>query len=406
MLVQLRKRINSCSNLFIGGLIIAALLGPLALHVYNSFKNINSWSITEWLISYDGGFVRRGIGGELVKILSIDLNLAPTSIIITISILAWIILIFFIFRISKGVIPNYILLSPIFFGMPVYSDFLVRKDVLGVLLLAFSLFVIKNFSGLQKYVLVNILIILALLNHESVIFFGIPLIIITEIIYTKGINWFRAVLPYYPCFLTAAVVLIFKGGEESANAIAVFWNSFFNENYPGFCCLSERPAAIDAIGWTTARGLSLSLGLLNDFVNGIIYVPAAWILTIFICLQLGSWALGKHEGRRFVAIFLVQLFFVSPLFLLGWDLGRWIFFVTASSLIWILLFKEATLQQRHLDRLVDLLNVRPLLTQKEVGLVTLIFGIPGCCWSLGGFILSTPLGDNLYFFYKILKLFN
>ena len=43
--------------------IILIFLGiPLNLYKNNSYDN--SWTIGEWLISYAGGFVRRGLPGE------------------------------------------------------------------------------------------------------------------------------------------------------------------------------------------------------------------------------------------------------------------------------------------------------------------------------------------------------
>ena len=48
--------------------IILIFLGiPLNLYKNNSYDN--SWTIGEWLISYAGGFVRRGLPGELIHLI-------------------------------------------------------------------------------------------------------------------------------------------------------------------------------------------------------------------------------------------------------------------------------------------------------------------------------------------------
>ena len=396
-----RKRINLISSSVLVLLSVVLLIPPFVLHIWRTYTNISSWQITEWLISYDGGFVRRGIGGEIVKTLSFVFELSPSLIIIILSVVSWLFLLFLVLRESKGLLPSYIVLSPVFLGMPIYSDFLVRKDVLGLLLLAVSFLVIRNWSGIKKYVAVSSLLTFGVLNHESIIFYGFPIIILTEVFANKDIEWKRNLVPYFPLLLVGIVVVISKGNEDTALQISYFWNSFLTEKYAEFCCLDENPAAIDAIGWTTQRGLSLSLGLLNDFANGFIYVPMAWILTIFLCLQFGSWSLNKAVTRQFTKIFLVQLFFVSPLFLLGWDLGRWIFFISVSSLLWVSIFREVEISNKYLDYLEGFVRLGQRLNTKELGFVGLIVGVPGCCWSLGNVIMSTPLGDSLYILYKL-----
>jgi hypothetical protein len=396
-----RKRINLISSSVLVLLSVVLLIPPFILHIWRTYTNISSWQITEWLISYDGGFVRRGIGGEIVKTLSFVFELSPSLIIIILSVVSWLFLLFLVLRESKGLLPSYIVLSPVFLGMPIYSDFLVRKDVLGLLLLAVSFLVIRSWSGIKKYVAVSSLLTFGVLNHESIIFYGFPIIILTEVFANKDIEWKRNLVPYFPLLLVGLVVVISKGNEDTALQISYFWNSFLTEKYAEFCCLDKNPAAIDAIGWTTQRGLSLSLGLLNDFANGFIYVPMAWILTIFLCLQFGSWSLNEAVARQFTKIFLVQLFFVSPLFLLGWDLGRWIFFISVSSLLWVSIFREVEISNKYLDYLEGFVRLGQRLNTKELGFVGLIVGVPGCCWSLGKVIVATPLGDSLYILYKL-----
>lgn len=392
-----RKGINSASNSSLVLLSLALLFPPFVLNISRAYSNVSSWQITEWLISYDGGFVRRGIGGEIVKTLSVVFELSPSSIIIMLSIFSWLLLVFLVLRVSRGLLPSYIVLSPVFLGMPIYSDFIIRKDVLGLLLLAVSFLVIRSWAGIKKYIAVTTLLTFGVLNHESIIFYGFPIIILAEICVNKKVEWKRNLVPYFPLFLAGLAVFINKGTPDNALRITYFWNYFFTEKYSEFCCYSETPAAIDAIGWSTQFGLSLSLGLLNEFANGFIYVPLAWILTIFLCLQFGSWSLNKAVARQFSRIFLLQLFFVSPLFLLGWDLGRWIFFITVSSLLWVSCFREVEISNKYLDYLDSLIHLGPRLNQKELGFFGLIVGVPHCCWSLGNVILSTPLGYFIHF---------
>lgn len=345
--------------------------------------------------------MRRGIGGEFVKLLSQYLNLSPSIIIIFASIFSWLALAILIKRLAKDVLPSYFILSPVFLGMPIYSDFIVRKDVLGLLLLALALLVIKKYQAAPKYILVNGLIILGLLNHESILFYGLPLVLMTDINRSKGLSFYRVILTYVPSFLVVLLVVSYKGDVGTANSIAGFWNSYLASNFPDLCCLNEHPAAIDAIGWSTSQGVALSLGLLTDFANRFIYVPVIWLVTIFACMQLGNWVMNEHHKRRFVELFMVQLLFASPLFILGWDLGRWIFYISTSSLIWVSIFRENNIIPGYFSRVFDFLHLKPNLTSKELGFIGLFFGVPACCWSIQNAIISSPIGDNLYAIYLL-----
>ena len=95
---------------------------------YWNIKSLNSWNASEWLISYSGGFVRRGLGGEIIYNISSYLLISPAKIIVLFSIFSYLLLCLILVKISKNIIPTFIILSPVMLGMPIYSDFLIRKD--------------------------------------------------------------------------------------------------------------------------------------------------------------------------------------------------------------------------------------------------------------------------------------
>ena len=53
--------------------IILILLG-VPLNLYNNRFYDNSWTIGEWLISYKGGFVRRGLPGQIIHFIAENFN--------------------------------------------------------------------------------------------------------------------------------------------------------------------------------------------------------------------------------------------------------------------------------------------------------------------------------------------
>ena len=56
--------------------IILIILG-IPLNLYKNRLYDNSWTVGEWLISYAGGFVRRGLPGELIHFISNKFSLSP-----------------------------------------------------------------------------------------------------------------------------------------------------------------------------------------------------------------------------------------------------------------------------------------------------------------------------------------
>ena len=49
----------------------------IPLNLYKNRFYDNSWTVGEWLISYAGGFVRRGLPGELIHFISTQYSLSP-----------------------------------------------------------------------------------------------------------------------------------------------------------------------------------------------------------------------------------------------------------------------------------------------------------------------------------------
>ena len=61
---------------------VLIILG-IPLNLYKNRFYDNSWTVGEWLISYAGGFVRRGLPGQVIFYLSSKLNINPIKKAIT-----------------------------------------------------------------------------------------------------------------------------------------------------------------------------------------------------------------------------------------------------------------------------------------------------------------------------------
>ena len=110
---------------FFGCLILAGIPVNLAS---NRFYD-KSWTIGEWLVSYAGGFVRRGLPGTVIYEITSSLKINPIYLIWFISILAYSALCWLVCVICRKQFDDKLLLSPAFLLAPIIGDFLVAGEL-------------------------------------------------------------------------------------------------------------------------------------------------------------------------------------------------------------------------------------------------------------------------------------
>lgn len=365
------------------------------------------WNLGEWLINYSGGFVRRGLPGEVASLLSGVFNISPAIVVWFFSIASYLALLFVSWGICKNLIPPVLFLSPVLFLAPVLTSGLVKKD--AFLLLCFALTLnqvteISDFSNpLNKRVLaLNLICVVALLTHESFFFFALPTLVLLagetstrrRCISCKSLLAGAARLS--PALTTAGLTLIFKGTQAQSQKIWQSWSSF-SDTWLGRDFFPPSPpseGAIQAIGWTTAEGLSLSASILDDF-HGIFWDPLIWIITTScVGLFLSCVVFRTLEKSKVHQALIFQFLCITPLFALGWDFGRWIVLWSISSSLLI-----CTLTR--IEHRSNLTSKRPatatsnsvnLPLNAKISALIPFFGIPACCWQFEYFWTSSAAG--------------
>lgn len=151
----------------------------LILFFFNLYLQTNffpkQYVYTEWLINYEGGFVKRGLGGQIIleitKLFKIKLEFAT----LTIQALGYLIFFYFFYQFTKNININFfwylVIFSPLFLIYPlVVLEALGRKDIFIIcFFLIFSFLKQKN----KKSVIYNFYIIffISSLIHEITIFY-------------------------------------------------------------------------------------------------------------------------------------------------------------------------------------------------------------------------------------------
>ena len=90
----------------------------IPLNLYKNRFYDNSWTVGEWLISYAGGFVRRGLPGELIHFISTQYSLSPILIVWFFSLVSLVALILLILNFCKNLFEKSFLLSQLIILAP------------------------------------------------------------------------------------------------------------------------------------------------------------------------------------------------------------------------------------------------------------------------------------------------
>ena len=160
---------------FFSLIIIIAI--PINLIINRGYGS--TWTVGEWLISYAGGFVRRGLPGEIIYKISNNFNLPPIFLVHTISSLSLIALSIILMRFSKNLFNKSLLLSQLMLMSPLAGNYFIRKDAFLLSIFGFCLMLLKKFY--QKKVnpvflitIINLLSIVAILSHEMYGIWALP----------------------------------------------------------------------------------------------------------------------------------------------------------------------------------------------------------------------------------------
>lgn len=344
-----------------------------------------SFGISDWLINYSNGFIRRGLIGTLLLRFY---NLFPHPISITISIisilsfLGLLILILKVFREEK---LSYALLpTTLFFGILIFHENLgfVRRDYISLILcyFIFYFYTKSHIHGLKRhwgYVLsFYAFSALTLLMHEAAFFYTFPIIFlhyfiskynISRKIFSSLKSTFLFSIPISAVFIP---VILFHGDANSTRVIWESWLPLFQEFPRGNPESPLYVGGIESLSWGTLSTFKLHLtkvynykyfGILPSFFVVIpVFFTVYYLFTNFNAITLRKNFQYSFNKATLSDILILQFIFMLPLFtILSCDLGRTIPYWTISSLFaYHFFFRDKSLS------LLPLLNTLSSKTQK------------------------------------------
>jgi len=281
----------------------------------NRLNTFDPWQAGDWLIDYSGGIVRRGLSGEVFFLLAPEGSSAVTLVTVFQTILAaalFTLVGLLYWRTDRGPVWMMLVLSPAFLLFPALdATGNARKELLVLVALAVAVLAYRSARSELGLWVAFPLFLFGVFSHEALIVtlpaFGY--LAFTALARTRA--WL--VLGAYGIAAFGALLLAFlrPGNAQTAGAICASWN----ERGIGDC-----GGALAALGMP-ARDMVEQL-VTESYPNYWGYLlPAALAALPFFALRF-------LPRERIIGLLVVAA--VLPLFILGWDYGRWIFLITAQ----------------------------------------------------------------------------
>jgi hypothetical protein len=325
------------------------LCSVMFLNLRSGLGNVHwhdSWAIGDWLINYSGGFVRRGLPGELILRTASALHLSAAYEILALQFSLYCITFYVVWKLLENskwsLWMIFLLLSPATFGFTVldpYGGF--RKEIIYFAVLSILLLPLadprKNppkAGWITTYL--SLACVAMVLSHESLICY-FPFLLGAVAIGFK--SWGRAIgiclVPAFLSLLAFYVVVKHPGNLIVAGQICSSVGYKLNQPGSGLCS-----GAISALADTPqiANRKRLQWSATD---NNLVFYPIVGLFALLPVIA-GVWALFRDSASRYNAKILLIVTFISiaassVLFFYAVDWGRWIYIHIFSILLLLLL---------------------------------------------------------------------
>lgn len=359
---------------------------------YNPFTlKIEDMGVGDYLINYQGGFVRRGLLGEIIFHLNNLLQIDITFYVCAISGISLLFLIiFFIIKFRQQnlcwwILPLNICLAGAFF---------TRKDYFCFVLILGALFA---FAKLKPFVLrwlvIDLILCFALNVHEAVFFMIVPMMVILLLTDKResNINLGYKALCILPIFAMFLLLFFFKGNYDTACIINNSWNSSSLQETPNKTIMSLASSTSFFVDYHITRNfLTPSLG-----IYGLVTRPIVMILYLIVIpniLFIKQNILAKEvcdSTKYFTGIFVLQLISLLPMFtILSCDMSRIYSYWTVTTILIFLLVPLSHWQSIQYCRIFGIISkLQQFIFRPSIKFISPIALL---------FICITPVGFDLH----------
>lgn len=287
---------------------------------------LSGWAIGELLINYEGGFVRRGLFGQLFFETGSPLKSATLTqkIIVSLFFLGCSFLMFLWrdVRSSIAVFTLFVFAPGALFDMvsSAHFEYLDRKEIWFYVSLIITIFYAKviGFFRPSTSIVLGFMSSLMILHHELYfLYFSVPIAVVylfSAFVENDRRRAFQGI--FYLAINTAAFLLVVSnsGTPEVVSSILASYHETDARGIKG---------GIAAMGWNFSHSYQLSVRMMRD---GSLIYWGFFMLIAFLLVIHAAIAVAKNSFALILSAFFVfwLLLAVAASVLSGWDWGRWI----------------------------------------------------------------------------------
>ncbi|NEO84102.1 MAG: hypothetical protein F6J87_07590 [Spirulina sp. SIO3F2] len=327
-------------------------------------QNFGWYNYTEWFVNYSGGFIRRGLPGQALLILAQNGIITPFRAAFALGYFGILLVTaLYLWQLIRNMRRQTVLSLIALLFLPVLPLFLLtipgKKEIFGFLLVALNLKLVgdrivqlkaqqlselndsdwqtvERKYSLQILFIFNALAIPLILSHEAIFFLSLPVNIAISYVFLSMRNGrqvaaFKALLLYIPTYLIFLLCFIGKGDSATTAAICESWKSLELMD----CDASSGSWLFIGHSWAS-HTFHFNKHILEH--RSYLFYFIAGIINLFFVICTSLKTLLSHPGilgvsatvkqkylNGFLARYLWLPLIVSiPLYLLGWDWGRWL----------------------------------------------------------------------------------
>ncbi|WP_158793889.1 hypothetical protein [Granulicella sp. L60] len=301
----------------------------------------SEFALGDWLINYAGGFVRRGLFGELVLLLA-GAKLSPVYVTLGVQLCLYLVVWGFMWR-AAGRYP-WRLWSMALWLSPATLAFTVlnppggyRKEILLFALMCATMMMIR--AGVRLFVVSVALtagIVAMLLCHEAMFLF-VPYLLAPFLMATKDVKQFvrLAVLPVVVGAGTFLFVVQHPGTVEQRDVICTSVVDMTHARTNDLCA-----GGIASIGASLDSEHGKVVRTARRYHYGLLYGTGAVLGFLPLVLLLRGWG-GERRAAWVIGLAVVVSFCLTlPLFYGAIDWGRWIYIHLFSALLLVMFARE------------------------------------------------------------------
>lgn len=311
-------------------LLIILLLFYQLYHTYENLiflrKIIHPFVYGDWFTNYQGGFIRRGLMGEIFYQISILSKIKLDKIVFSVQIISYLTMFIFssILILNNKNFINYIPLiaSPLIYYFPVLDPNAGgRKEILYFAILTITIFLskLKNKTFFNRYfIFISFFIFPTLILTHELVFFYLPYIFIIFKFNQKERNLYKILLLFIPSvvsFVLCAVVF----NKLSIENVSRIFDSINRLGYS----IDKNFSSISFLSYTVNEGQQFTFSKMAE--NKYYLYLISFLLSLLGFITIYDLVIKLIKDRYFVYFTFLSMIFSIPLFIIAADWGRWIY---------------------------------------------------------------------------------